>query len=172
MRGGNVWEAFYLLTGMPAIAHKTGNMSETDMWNQIGNADAKKYPLSASCNNGFDGLVPGHAYTMLGVATVDGVKLVKMRNPWGKGEYNGAWSDESSQMKAAIAANKIDHVINKKDGSFFIPLSDWKKGFYQYTINYYDDWEKQTKIVDVAANATPSFTVTNPKDQRAIIGTA
>lgn len=83
MTGGNVFETFYLLTGMPAISHQTEKMTEAATWAQISDADAKNYPLSASCMNGFDGLVGGHAYTMLGVTTVDGVKLVKMRNPWG-----------------------------------------------------------------------------------------
>jgi hypothetical protein len=44
--------------------------------------------------------VPGHAYTLLSAAEVldingNTVRLVKLRNPWGSGEWNGDWSDQS-----------------------------------------------------------------------------
>ncbi len=43
------------------------------------------------------GVVQGHAYTLLNVdiLNVKGkkIKLVQLRNPWGKGEFKGAWSD-------------------------------------------------------------------------------
>jgi len=45
--------------------------------------------------------VLGHAYSLISLNefTAHGqlVKLMKMRNPWGKqGEWNGAWSDKSN----------------------------------------------------------------------------
>jgi len=47
------------------------------------------------------GIVDAHAYTLIGVKEItkdDGKKekLLKVRNPWGKKEWNGAWSDKSS----------------------------------------------------------------------------
>jgi calpain-15 len=44
--------------------------------------------------------VNNHSYTVLEVQEVDnkeGVKekLLKIRNPWGKGEWQGRWSDSS-----------------------------------------------------------------------------
>ena len=43
------------------------------------------------------GVVQGHAYTFLKVDILhfqgQQVKLVQLRNPWGKGEYKGKWSD-------------------------------------------------------------------------------
>ena len=46
------------------------------------------------------GLVLGHAYSLIeAVEVTDGndqiQKLVKLRNPWGKHEWNGDWSDSS-----------------------------------------------------------------------------
>jgi len=50
-------------------------------------------------NLGNNGLISGHAYCLLGAHDVildDGssVRLIKIRNPWGKGEWKGAWNDE------------------------------------------------------------------------------
>ncbi|XP_077945648.1 calpain-1 catalytic subunit-like [Gasterosteus aculeatus] len=44
-----------------------------------------------------NGLVQGHAYTVTGMKQVASrgkpVKLLRLMNPWGKGEWTGAWSD-------------------------------------------------------------------------------
>ena len=40
------------------------------------------------------GLVSGHAYSVIGAFEVEGVTLIKMRNPWGKTEWTGSWSDK------------------------------------------------------------------------------
>ena len=42
----------------------------------------------------------GHAYTLLSAAQLtlsngQQVNLVKLRNPWGSGEWKGDWSDKS-----------------------------------------------------------------------------
>ena len=39
----------------------------------------------------------GHAYTMLRLELLEGIRLVQLRNPWGSFEWDGAWSDKSSE---------------------------------------------------------------------------
>jgi hypothetical protein len=41
------------------------------------------------------GLVLGHAYTLTACLEVNGVKLCRLRNPWGYREWLGDWSDKS-----------------------------------------------------------------------------
>ena len=42
-----------------------------------------------------DGVFSYHAYSLISAHEVrNGVKLLKLRNPWGKGEWTGAWSDK------------------------------------------------------------------------------
>ena len=41
------------------------------------------------------GLAYGHAYSVIGVATLkNGTKIVQVRNPWGLEGYKGKWSDK------------------------------------------------------------------------------
>jgi hypothetical protein len=47
------------------------------------------------------GLVDAHAYSLIKVAEVkifgkETAKLLQIRNPWGKHEWTGDWSDKSS----------------------------------------------------------------------------
>ena len=44
------------------------------------------------------GLVSGHAYSLLDAVECDGHLLLKVRNPWGQGEWKGAWSDGSEEL--------------------------------------------------------------------------
>lgn len=47
-------------------------------------------------------LVTGHAYTILGVASLaGGPDLVKLRNPWAKEEYTGPFNDNSDDWTPA-----------------------------------------------------------------------
>ena len=41
------------------------------------------------------GLIPGHAYTLLSAHEANGVRLLRLRNPWGDHEWTGDWSDKS-----------------------------------------------------------------------------
>ena len=45
-----------------------------------------------------NGLSHSHAYTILGVKELsNGVRLLKLRNPWGKENYKGDWADDSDK---------------------------------------------------------------------------
>merc|ERR1719232_233845 len=43
------------------------------------------------------GLLAGHSYTVLETkATEEGVKMIRLRNPWSRGSWKGAFSSGSS----------------------------------------------------------------------------
>eukprot|EP00301_Raphidiophrys_heterophryoidea_P002616 c11219_g2_i2.p1 GENE.c11219_g2_i2~~c11219_g2_i2.p1 ORF type:complete len:399 (+),score=90.53 c11219_g2_i2:361-1557(+) len=72
-----------------------------------------------------DGLVAGHAYSLLQVKEVDGFRLVQLRNPWGSFEWKGAWSDGDGMwtthpaVAEAVGHNKAD------DGAFWMSYDDF-----------------------------------------------
>ena len=76
------------------------------------------------------GLVPGHAYTILGVkeikvgGTIE--RLVHIRNPWGNGEWSGDWSDESEKWTPALK-RMANMGKEQDDGEFFMSYKDFIK---------------------------------------------
>lgn len=47
--------------------------------------------------NGRDGMIANHAYSILKAKNYAKDRLLLIKNPWGKREWNGPWSDGSSQ---------------------------------------------------------------------------
>lgn len=82
--GGNPSVALKQLTGMPVNYYFTNrDLPGENLYNSIKKWDEKHYIMAAACHKAEYGLTSGHAYTVLGVITLNGAKLVKMRNPWG-----------------------------------------------------------------------------------------
>ncbi|NXC66605.1 CAN14 protein, partial [Anhinga anhinga] len=85
-----------------------------------------------------NGLVAGHAYTVTGIRKVtckDGPEnLVRLRNPWGKIEWKGDWSDSSSKWELLSPKEKILLRKKKEDGEFWMSLRDFKIHFVDLTI--------------------------------------
>ncbi|XP_039183118.1 calpain-3 isoform X2 [Crotalus tigris] len=86
-----------------------------------------------------NGLVTGHAYSVTGVedTTLKGekIKLVRLRNPWGQVEWNGAWSDNSDEWNDIDNAEKVrlQHKI-AEDGEFWISFKDFLRYFTKLEI--------------------------------------
>lgn len=101
-----------------------------------------------------EGFVRGHAYTVLEAKEIDKpvniqadeerkarkagrtysdkkrnekVRLLKLRNPWGSQEYNGAWSDGSKEWTPEVM-KELNHTFGD-DGMFWISYPDFLK-FY------------------------------------------
>ncbi|XP_046876368.1 calpain-5-like isoform X2 [Hypomesus transpacificus] len=82
------------------------------------------------------GLVKGHAYAVTEMKSVhlekegQAVPLIRMRNPWGKTEWNGAWSDSSAEWKniGGVERNKLGITV-QDDGEFWMSFADWCKYF-------------------------------------------
>ncbi|XP_047459633.1 calpain-2 catalytic subunit-like [Mugil cephalus] len=83
-------------------------------------------------------LVKGHAYSLTGAEEVNFqgklVELVRVRNPWGKVEWTGPWSDGSMEWKHVSPDDKakLNHV--GEDGEFWLPYSDFLGQFSRLEI--------------------------------------
>ncbi|KAM4662812.1 calpain-3 isoform 2-T2 [Discoglossus pictus] len=113
------------------------SLPETDL-------DKNKKPAMAIVPAQFEtrmasGLVKGHAYSLTGVEETtykaDKVKLVRLRNPWGQVEWNGAWSDNSKEWTVIAKSEKsrLQHQI-QEDGEFWMSFDDFMKNFTKLEI--------------------------------------
>ncbi|MEQ2288216.1 hypothetical protein AMECASPLE_020477, partial [Ameca splendens] len=88
-----------------------------------------------------NGLVKGHAYSVTAVKEVrlqprhgytgkEAIPLVRMRNPWGKTEWKGAWSDSSEEWsKVNDTDRKQLGITVEDDGEFWMSFKDWCRLF-------------------------------------------
>lgn len=87
-----------------------------------------------------NGLIAGHAYTISDIRKIkltdnskmqSVVTLVRVRNPWGiEIEWNGPWSDKSSEwLSISDADKKSVGLVRKADGEFWISMTDFLNNF-------------------------------------------
>ncbi|KAM9317872.1 calpain-5-like [Pholidichthys leucotaenia] len=88
------------------------------------------------------GLVKGHAYAMTDVRRVrlghglmaffrsDKLTMIRLRNPWGKREWNGPWSDSSEEwQKVSRSERERLGVTVQDDGEFWMTFEDFVANF-------------------------------------------
>ncbi|XP_030635383.1 calpain-9 [Chanos chanos] len=80
------------------------------------------------------GLVKGHAYSITGLEEVNyrgqRIRLIRVRNPWGQVEWNGAWSDNSREWNMIDRAEKNRVLQNSlDDGEFWMEFEDFKRNY-------------------------------------------
>lgn len=73
------------------------------------------------------GLRPNHAYSLLDVKDMSGNRLLRLRNPWGRYSWKGAWSDNSNtwtpELRKQLSPNSTS------EGIFWMSFEDVLKYF-------------------------------------------
>lgn len=83
------------------------------------------------------GLYTGHAYSITKIIKLDGTphRLLRLRNPWGKDEWNGAWCDGSKEWSTIPEKVKQElELIKREDGEFWMSFEDWLANFERLTM--------------------------------------
>ena len=80
-----------------------------------------------------NGLIKGHAYSitkLLSLQDSSTTLLVRIRNPWGKTEWNGAWSDGSEEWNSiSEVKRKSIGLIFENDGEFWMSCEDFHENW-------------------------------------------
>ncbi len=96
-----------------------------------------------------------HAYSIMEAREIKGQRLVKLRNPWGEGEWKGAWSDGSEQWTPEWMT-LLNHRFGD-DGMFWISYEDLLRRYQSFdrTRLFGPDWRitQQWTEIDVPWSA-------------------
>ncbi len=98
----------------------------------------------------FDGFVPDLTYPVVELLTVGTARLCRLRNPWGRGEWTGPWSN--AQLSQAPIIVETTSKSGKKsssslpptaDNSFYISLEDLCSHFHQIDVYHLEKkWQR------------------------------
>lgn len=121
------------------------------------------------------GIVSQHAYAVLDTYEGHGQRLVKIRNPWGRKEWTGAWSDGSKEWTAEWLT-RLNHQFGD-DGIFWMTYKDMlnKYKYIDRTRIFGPEWHvaQQWMAVQVPWSTmdyqTNYFSVDVPDDTDAVI---
>ncbi|KAL8566600.1 hypothetical protein ACOMHN_054822 [Nucella lapillus] len=139
--GGRVHDALLDLTGgitelveLEETAEDTLTSLLIDTYNMDTLMGGAIFGRGASETRRPNGLYEKHAYSIIRLKMVNyrGQKLLLLllRNPFGKGEWNGAWSDKSKEWAGLSSEERTDEALNVRDnGEFWISVGDFKANF-------------------------------------------
>ncbi|KIJ30715.1 hypothetical protein M422DRAFT_186752 [Sphaerobolus stellatus SS14] len=127
-----------------------------------------------------EGLINSHAYSILQALEYNGKRFLKIRNPWGRGEWNGRWSDGSKEWtKEWLPALEVLNHQFGDDGSFIMEYEDFLKTWYavERTQLFDESWIQSSHWLNVTSRSFPcpwqygdvSYTFTLPEDSPAVI---
>lgn len=86
------------------------------------------------------GIIELHAYSIMRAVEMDGQRLLLLKNPWGKGEWRGPWSDGSKEWTAEWLT-RLEHRFGD-DGNFWISYDDLLRKYQAFdrTRLFGPDW--------------------------------
>lgn len=83
--------------------------------------------VSAPGSEDREGVIKGHAYSVLRAVEAKGKRFVLVRNPWGSTEWTGPWSDGSKEWTPEWL-KLLDHTFGD-DGQFWMLYRDFLRKF-------------------------------------------
>ena len=166
--GGSPNEVFDVLTEAYSEEVAVTKKVEETLWKKLVDGEKKGFVMTAGTSANDDvedvGLTKGHAFTVLGIHEIKGERVIRLRNPWGEGEFNGDWSDFSSKWTEELKQKY--KYYEKEDGDFFMGYKDFMK--YFITMGFaklHPKWSSnKLKIKKAEATKCQLIKVTIPKD--------
>lgn len=107
-----------------------GGTPGVDMWTEGGGPDQEF------------GIVPGHAYSIIGAKQYKNTRLLNIRNPWGQFEWGGKWSDQDKASWTREMVQAFKPEFNTADGSFWMDYSEFFNYFDSMTICKVENWRE------------------------------
>jgi len=151
--GGWIAEAMFDLTGCPTETIRIGTVERDEFFTRLGSYASQKFPMGAGCSSPdkSSGLHGSHAYSILGVTTtnlkaekqptitsmfgsnkkkrqkMEFLNLIKLRNPWGTGEWTGRFGRHSPEWTSELR-RELGHT-DENNGCFYMLFDDFLTQF-------------------------------------------
>ncbi|KAH7313806.1 hypothetical protein B0I35DRAFT_435889 [Stachybotrys elegans] len=97
-----------------------------------------------------NGIIDRHAYSIQKAVEMDGKRLLRLKNPWGRGEWRGAWSDGSKEWTPQWL-ERLGHSFGD-DGEFWISYEDLLRKYQAF---------ERTRLFDEQWRVTQVWTTLN-----------
>ncbi|WAR13669.1 CAN15-like protein [Mya arenaria] len=147
VEAGHCVEGLSILTGEPCetislqgSSRRGYPIDKNFIWARLLSCRETRFLMGAPCGVGKAdgdedsyksvGLVYNHAYSILDVREIEGHKLLRLRNPWGRHSWKGDWSDQSATWQSVNSKFKMELVPNGgTPGVFWMSFEDLFKYF-------------------------------------------
>nr|POE47995.1 calpain-type cysteine protease adl1 [Quercus suber] len=165
IEGGFASEGIEDLTGGVGVVLNPEDIMDKDrFWKeQLSKVNDKYLFGGGSSRKDVKGFIGGHAYAVLQAWEEGDLKLLKLRNPWGRVEWDGDWSDGSKLWTAEMMAKLHFPSINRV--RLFTPewqvSQQWTCVDVPWTVDYLD-----TKFQFTICERGPVVVVLSQPDDR------
>jgi len=166
IEAGQVHEALMDMTGgLGEVINLHGSngagANPDNLWARLCNFKRAGHLLTAGSEGSNDmhtsprGIVQGHAYSIMQVRTLNGgVRLMKLRNPWGQGEWKGDFGTHSRAWTPELRAKL--RYYGENDGVIWMPFTDFMGEFAAvYTCRVFKNEEFHRQVVQGDWSNTP-----------------
>ena len=123
---------------MSTVIDTADVLDKDQLWNEgllsvnkefLFGASTRGYSHSDPYGKGRQGIFDDHCYSILRALNYKNHRLLLIKNPWGHTEWNGPWSDGSSQWTSE-ALKDLEHSFGD-DGIFWISYADLLRRYDQ-----------------------------------------
>lgn len=157
IHGGNVGEAMEDLTGGISVMISTRDiLSKERLWQDLLKVNTEYLFGCASPvwddpddDGGKDGIQANHAYSILRAVQYKNERLLLIKNPWGRKEWKGPWSDGAKEWTHE-SIRDLGHTFGD-DGIFWIRYQDLLRKYDEIyrTRLFADEWRVAQQWVNV-----------------------
>lgn len=126
--GGDSCDPLFALSSFPTTRVETSKTDKKAIYDTLQRYSNEGSILTTSIRDNIEetkeyGLVPEHAYSILRVKTYEDANLIQLRNPWGKTDWRGAWSEGDANWTPEL--KQYFNYKDSKDGVFWISINDF-----------------------------------------------